>query len=439
MNRLKSLAANRDRELQAAKETTQALPAAETPAPVSVGNVETPRRGVSGQGVSVRSDAIEAPGALVPPLGPPTPITLSLGEREAARPGEGAVAGHRSSGRLEASRSLPEKVKGEGAKSHVLSSNEEIENELLEGRADKVSIEIDGKRLQLTNLPKVYFPESGYTKRDLIGYYYLIADYILPHLKDRPLVLRRYPNGITGKSFFQKDTGEAIPEWLETVDIYSEDLGREHPYFICNDRASLLYLTNLGCIDHNPWPSRRDDLEKPDYFFFDLDPSEGTEFSTVVAVARALYERLQALGVAVFPKTSGSTGFHLYVPVERRYTFEQVRTFADIVGRLVAAKVPDLVTYERMVKKRSRGTVLIDAHQNAFGRPLAAPYSVRAFPKAPVSTPVTADEMVSSLRADRFNIETIRARLEKRGDLWADFWSKRQRLEKAIEAVSGQL
>ncbi len=323
-------------------------------------------------------------------------------------------------------------------KGHVLTENEEIERELFHGRAENIAIEIDGKRLRLSNLNKVYFPDQGYAKRDLLAYYYRMANYVLPFLQDRPLVLRRYPDGITGESFFQKDAPEAAPEWVETVGVYSQEKKQEIRYFMANDRAALLYLTNLGCIDHNPWPSRRDGLEHPDYVFFDLDPSEGTEFATVVVVARAVFEKLRALGLNVFLKTSGATGFHLYVPVERHYSYEQVRTFADIIGRLVAADVPELVTQERAVERRARGKVLIDAYQNAFGRPLAAPYTARAFPKAPVSAPVAPTEMRRSLRPERLNLKTMWARVERYGDLWADFWKRRQRLEEATQLLSEQ-
>src|SRR5262249_9085884 len=157
---------------------------------------------------------------------------------------------------------------------------------------------------------------------ELLAYYYRMAEYVLPFLEGRPLVLRRYPNGITGAPFFQKDAGETVPEWMETVKIYSEDKRRETPYFVANDRAALLYLTNLGCIDHNPWSSSRDHLEHPDYFFFDLDPTAGTEYTTVVEVAQAVLEKLRALDLVVYLKTSGATGLHMYLPVERVYTYE---------------------------------------------------------------------------------------------------------------------
>lgn len=318
----------------------------------------------------------------------------------------------------------------------VVTSPEAIEKELFHGRAENINVEVDGQPLQFTNLNKVYFPESGYTKRNLLAYYYQVADHLLPFLKDRPLVLRRYPNGIAEKSFFQKDAPESAPKWLRTIAVRHEERPGETHYFVGGDRATLLYLTNLGCIDHNPWASRVDDLEHPDYVFFDLDPSDGTEFDTVVAIARAIHQKLEALGLTVYLKTSGATGFHMYLPVERGYTYEHVRTFADIVGRLVAAEHPGEVTAERTVGKRPRGTVLIDAYQNASGRPLAAAYTVRAFPKAPVSTPIALSELRQGLRPERLNIKTTLPRLKKHGDLWADFFNRRQRLEEAVERLA---
>ncbi|HEY6388890.1 MAG TPA: DNA ligase D [Candidatus Acidoferrum sp.] len=321
----------------------------------------------------------------------------------------------------------------------VISKEAQIEEELFEGRAESVTIELEGKRLRLSNLNKVYFPESGYTKRNLLAYYYRVADYILPFLRGRALVLRRYPDGINGQAFFQKDVREGLPEWFKTVPIDSEGRGKEIHYATADDRASLLFLTGLGCIDHNPWSNRTDDFDHPDYFFFDLDPSDGTEFSVVVTIAQALHKALEELDVAHFLKTSGATGFHIYVPVEPVYTYEQLRTFAEIIARNVTAEHANLVTSERIVAKRPAGRVLIDVQQNAHGRPLAAAYSVRAFPKAPVSTPVLPRELKASLRPESLNIKTIATRLKEKGDLWADFWKKRQRLEDPVELLSERL
>ena len=322
----------------------------------------------------------------------------------------------------------------------VLNTKALIEAELFKGRTENITVELEGKRFRLSNLNKVYFPESGYTKRDLVSYYYRIADFVLPFLKDRPLVLRRYPDGIKGQAFFQKDVREGLPEWFKTVPIASERHGGEEiHYAIANDKASLLFLTGLGCIDHNPWSSRAEDLEHPDYFFFDLDPSDGTEFSVVVKIARALREKLDELEVASFLKTSGATGIHIYVPIAEGYTYEQVRTFGEIVARLVGQENRNFITNERSVAKRPAGRVLIDISQNAYGRPLAAPYVVRAFPKAPVSTPLSPRELRPTLKPESLNIKTVFSRIEKQGDLWSDFWNRRQRLEHAIELLSTQM
>lgn len=323
----------------------------------------------------------------------------------------------------------------------VLSSKAQIENELFNGKAETVTIELDGKRIRLTNLNKIYFPDSGYCKRNLLAYYYRIADHILPFLRDRALVLRRYPDGITGQAFFQKDMreGSGVPDWFKTTPIDSEGRGKQIHYATADDRASLLYLTSLGCIDHNPWSNRIDDLDHPDYFFFDLDPSDGTDFSVGVTIAKSLHNKLEQLKLTSFIKTSGATGIHIYVPVEPLYTYEQLRTFGEIIARTVTTEHPNLVTNERMVAKRPAGRILIDVQQNAHGKPLAAAYSVRAFPKAPVSTPVHPRELKPTLRPESLNIKSVWKRLQEEGDLWSDFWNKRQRLEEAIELLSAQM
>src|SRR5882762_9808803 len=335
--------------------------------------------------------------------------------------------------------SAPAVVRAPEVVGRVLNARAEVENELFKGRSETVTIELDGKRLRLSNLNKVYFPESGQTKRNLLAYYYRVADFILPFLRDRALVLRRYPDGIKGQAFFQKDVREGLPEWFKTVPVDSEHRGEVIQYATANDRSSLLFLTGLGCIDHNPWSNRYDDVDHPDYFFFDLDPSDGTEFSVVVTVAKALHEKLQELRLASFLKTSGATGIHIYIPVEPIYTYEQLRTFGEIIARMVTAEHPNLITSERIVAKRPAGRVLIDVQQNAHGRPLAAAYSVRAFPQAPVSVPLLPRELRPSLRPETLNIKTVFARLKEKGDLWGDFWKRRQRLEEAIEALSSRI
>jgi bifunctional non-homologous end joining protein LigD len=321
----------------------------------------------------------------------------------------------------------------------VLRRWDQVAAELERGQASNVVIELDGKNFRLSNLNKVYFPKEGYTKRDVLAYYYEVADRILPFLRRRPLVLRRTPDGITGEAFFQKDAGDDAPEWFETCPIRSEERGKESRFFIASDTADLLYLSNLGCIEHNAWSSPAEDLELPDYVFFDLDPVEGTPYSTVVSVARSIHEVLLRLGLKAFLKTSGATGFHMYLPLERIYSYEQIRTFAEIVARLVAERMPEQVTLERAVGKRPAGKIYIDYSQNGYGRPLTVVYSVRPFPGATVSAPVTPEELRPDLAPGQFTIKTLPARLNKVGDLWGRFWKSRQRLEKATERLGQEL
>ena len=334
---------------------------------------------------------------------------------------------------------IPNIVRAPEVVGKVLTARAQIEVELFKGKAESAVVEIDGKRMRWSNLNKVYWPESGYTKRELLAYYYRMGEIILPFLRNRPLVLRRYPDGIKGQSFFQKDVREGIPDWLETVAIQSEGKNGDVHYVVANDLASLLFLTSLGCIDHNPWSSRVDDLEHPDYFFFDLDPSDETEFSIVLTIARALNKRLEEIGVKAFLKTSGATGFHMYIPVEPVYAYAQLRTFGEVIARMVSAEHPELVTHERIVAKRPKGRVLIDVQQNSMGKPLAAPYVVRAFPKAPVSAPVSPRELKANLVAEKFNIKTMAARVEENGDLWADFWTRRLRIEDVMDKLSASV
>ncbi len=315
----------------------------------------------------------------------------------------------------------------------------EIRAQLSAGTSENLSIEIDGKRLRLSHLNKVYFPQPRYTKRDLLFYYFQMAGYILPFLKDRPLVLRRYPDGVTGHPFFQKDLSRGLPNWFPTVEVESQGKRDVVRYGMANDLASLLYLTNLGCIDHNPWSSRCDDLQHPDYFFFDLDPSEGTGFETVLEVGRQLVNYLEKIQARYFLKTSGATGLHIYLPFQRRYSYEQLRAFGDVLAHLVASELPGRVTFERRVAKRPRGSVLIDVTQNSEGRPLAAVYCARAFPQATVSAPVSARELRSGLDPGAFTIKTMPGRVKQKGDLWADFWNRRQRIEPAVAKLSALL
>ncbi len=312
----------------------------------------------------------------------------------------------------------------------------DAEKELRTGHLETMDVESDGHRVHLTHLNKTYFPEIGLKKRDLLAYYYRMANYILPFLKDRPMVLRRYPDGVGGKAFFQKEAPSFLPDWIGTATVASEERGGEMQYILANTRAALLYLTNLGCIDHNPWSSRAESQDKPDYVFFDLDPTPGTPFSAVLHIAREIHAMLKSIRMQCFLKTSGASGFHIFIPLEPVYSYEQTRTFAEVVGRLVAAENPKLTTFERTISKRPKGHILIDALQNAKGKPLACAYSVRAEPQAPVSTPLAPEELEKNITPDTWTLKNFDERIKDVGDLWRDFWKKRQTLDRALELLA---
>ena len=278
---------------------------------------------------------------------------------------------------------------------------------------------------KLTNLDKIYFPEHGYTKGDLIQYYDTVAPLILPHLKDRPLSLKRYPNGIHGEYFFQKNTPDNYPSWLRT------EIVDNTRYIICNDKATLLYLANLGCIDQNPLMSRIGSNESPDFILMDIDPYQ-CGYDKVVEAALLVKGKLDAIGLTGYPKTTGGDGMHVYVPIEPVYAFETARAFAEIIARLLAAEHPKLFTTPRAVDKREKDRVYFDWMQIASAKTISAPYVVRAHPGAPVSTPLAWDEVKSGLHPSHFTIKTAPARFAKLGDLFAGVLKKPQRLEEAF-------
>ncbi len=314
----------------------------------------------------------------------------------------------------------------------VLTDRAELEAELFGGKRESIRADIDGKSVRLTHLDKVYFPEPGYTKRDVLAYYYQVADKILPFLRDRPLVLHRYPNGIEAEAFYQKDIGDGAPDWIDTVSIPSEGSNRDIRYYIANDLAALLHLVNLGAIEFHPWPSRIGSLEQPDYVFFDLDPTPDAAYETVVQVAKKFAKLLDQTGAKAFIKTSGSKGMHLWLPLEPEYEYEQARAFAEIFARVVHSEMPKETTLERMTDKRPPGTISLDYSQNAYGRPLATVYSVRPRAAGTVSAPLALKELRKGLKPEAFTIKTMPARLEAKDSLWADFWESSQKIEPAL-------
>jgi bifunctional non-homologous end joining protein LigD len=284
-------------------------------------------------------------------------------------------------------------------------------------RAAEVELRIGRRTVRLSNLEKVFWPELRLSKRDLLQYYADVAPALLPHLRGRAMVMKRYPNGIYGKFFFMKRTPSPSPEWLETCEIMHRSKNLI-AFPMAQDLASLLWMVNLGCIDLNPWYARCDDIDRPDYLHFDLDPAEGAGFSQVLETALVVRDALVALGMEPLVKTSGSTGVHLYVGIRRGPLQKEVWRFAKGLAQRLARKHPRLVTAEYLIAKRPRGRVLVDYNQNAWGRTLASIYSVRPNPFAGVSTPVTWAEVEHGFGPEEFTLRNVPGRIRRRGDLW---------------------
>jgi len=297
-----------------------------------------------------------------------------------------------------------------------------------------VEIDFDGRVVRLTNLDKPFWPELGITKRDLLQYYARVSAVLLPHLKDRAMVMKRYPNGAHGEFFFMKRAPSPRPEWIETCSI-SHGSGNVIDFPIIQDLPSLLWVINLGCIDLNPWYARCDDTDRPDYLHFDLDPVPKASFDQVIETALLVRRGLEGLGMECHAKTTGSKGIHVYVPIKRGPLQKEVWTFAKNLAIGLAAHAPKLVTAEYRIAKRPPNHVLVDYNQNAWGRTLASVYSIRPRDRATVSTPVTWDELERGVDLEDFRIDTVPARVAKLGDLWKPLLAARGRvsLERYLE------
>ena len=285
---------------------------------------------------------------------------------------------------------------------------------------------VDGREVHLTNLTKLFWKESGITKRMLLQYYADVAHALLPHLHDRAMVMKRYPNGATGKCFFMKRAPTPRPAWIETCSIEHKS-ANVIDFPMIQDLSSLLWVVNLGCIDLNQWYARCDDTDRPDYLHFDLDPVPGATFAKVIDAALVVRDALETLGMTPLVKTTGSKGLHLYVAIERGPLQKEVWTFAKALAQTLAAQHPKLLTAEYIIAKRPRGRVLVDYNQNAWGRTLASLYSPRPKPRAPVSTPVTWDEVERGFEIVDFRIDNVPARVAKLGDLWTPLLARRGR------------
>ncbi|MEQ1910912.1 MAG: non-homologous end-joining DNA ligase [Vicinamibacterales bacterium] len=293
---------------------------------------------------------------------------------------------------------------------------------------DAATLHVDGHDVRLTNLRKVFWQELGITKGDLLQYYLDVSTVLLPHVRNRAMVMKRYPNGASGDFFFMKRAPSPRPDWVEICPIeHGPEKTIDFP--MVQDRASLLWVINLGCIDLNQWFATCDDVDKPDYVHFDLDPGNGATFDNVREAGLVLEEALDALQMPSVVKTTGSKGLHVYVPIVRGPEQKDVWTFAKALAKELATRHPALLTAEYRVAKRPHGRVLVDYNQNAWGQTLASIYSVRPRPEATVSTPVSWKEVDGGVRVEDFTIRNVPERVANMGDLWKPLLEKRGRFD----------
>ena len=293
---------------------------------------------------------------------------------------------------------------------------------------------IGGHDLKFTNLGKVYWPDDGVTKRDMLNYYYQVAPFILPYIKDRPQTLNRFPNGINGQTFYQKDVKGKAPDWIETFPYYSEADEQQKEFLVCTDEASLMYVANLGCIEINPWSSRRQSPGNPDWCIIDLDPDKNT-YDQVVNAACLCKEILDSIEVTAFPKTSGSTGMHIYIPLQAKYTYEQSKEFGRVIAKLIHAHLPEFTSIERKISDR-KGKMYIDFLQNRPQATVAGPYSLRPKAGAPVSMPLHWDEVKKGLKITDYNIHNAMDRIKEQGDIFKGVLGKGINMEKVSRKIN---
>lgn len=313
--------------------------------------------------------------------------------------------------------------------SHASSRRKRTQTALkLPKNVESVEIEIEGRVVRLTNLRKIFWAERGITKRELIQYYIDVAPFLLPHLIDRAMVMKRYPNGAAGDFFFMKRAPKPRPEWIEICAI-EHSSGNVIDFPMIQDLPALLWVINLGCIDLNQWYARCDDVDTPDYLHFDLDPVPGATFEKVCEAALLVKQGLDSLKMPSYAKTTGSKGIHIYIPIVRGPNQKQVWSFSKEFAHAIASQAPQLLTAVYQVSKRPKGRVLVDYNQNAWGRTLASIYSVRPRPEATVSTPVSWRELERGIRIEDFRIDNVPARVRRLGDLWKPLIEKRGRFK----------
>ncbi|MEP6927012.1 MAG: DNA ligase D [Ginsengibacter sp.] len=316
----------------------------------------------------------------------------------------------------------------------LLKTSKNIERKTLLNPKDKSQTRnINGHDITFNNLDKIYYPKKKVTKRDVVNYYYLVAPYMLPYMMDRPQTLIRYPNGIEGQSFYQKDVTGKVPDWIKQFP-YSSEAGGDRNFLVCNNEASLLLIASLGGLEMHPWSSRIQKPNSPDWCIIDLDPSDKTTFEQVISAAQTTKQVLDAIDVPAYCKTSGATGLHIYIPLGAKYTYEQSKEFGRVLVRIINNKIPDFTSIERIIENR-KGKLYLDFLQNRPQATLAAPYSLRPKPDATVSMPLDWDEVTKGLKMKNFTIFNAIDRIKQKGDIFSGVLGKGIDLKKALKSI----
>ena len=316
---------------------------------------------------------------------------------------------------------------------------ERAQKDIKTSKAKKVNKEktstkgFDTNKVEITNPDKIFWPTEGYTKGDVINYYDEMADYVLKYIQDRPQSMRRNPDGIKNEGFFQKDMAGKAPDWAKTRKIKSSSKGETVEYLICNDKETLMYMANLGCIEINPWSSRVGSINNPDYIIFDLDPNKAS-IKDLVTTAKKVKEILDSLNIKGYLKTSGGKGLHVFIPILPKYTYDQTRDFSHIISEAVHKALPKITSLERMPNKRI-GKVYLDFLQNGKGKTMACAYSLRPREGATASTPLEWNELTDKFDLKNYNIITLPERVKEKGDLWENFFNDAVDLKEILDKL----
>jgi len=303
-----------------------------------------------------------------------------------------------------------------------------------EDATNDTTVVVNKHKVVLSNREKLYWPEDNITKGDMLDYYDAVADYILPYLENRPLSLKRNPNGMLDEGFYQKDAGDQAPEWINKINIHAESTDKTIHYIMCNNKAALLYVANLGCIEMNPWNSTSKKISHPSYMVIDIDPSPENSFDEVIETALTVKSILDKAGATCYCKTSGATGLHVYVPLAQKYNYDQAKDFGHIVAALTVEQLSEITTIERSLSKRDN-RIYVDFLQNRTGQTLACAYSVRPKPGATVSAPLEWSEVKKGLSPSKFTIKNMLKRIQQKGDLFTGVLGKGIDLEKCLQKL----